>query len=72
MDFIRNAKEGQFHVTIIDVNASTSGDPLEAPPHAFISMESLSYIARATAKGGLAVINVICSDNKLFETIISV
>lgn len=71
MEYLRGCEDGLFDLSIVDVNAQSPENPLEAPPEEFVSPESLAHLARVTSKGGIAIINLLCSDAQLFEVIIS-
>jgi len=71
MEYIRGCKDGRWDIAILDVNAQSPDNPLEAPPEEFVTKEALAHLARVTEGGGVAVINMLCSDEALFDTIIS-
>jgi len=71
ISFLAGCEDGQWDMTVIDVNAQYPDNPLEAPPEEFVTEEALTLMARVTAEGGIAIINLLCSDSKLFERIIA-
>ena len=46
MAYLRGCKDGEFDLTIIDVNAQSPDSPLEAPPEEFVTDEAFGHIAR--------------------------
>ncbi|KAJ1483089.1 S-adenosyl-L-methionine-dependent methyltransferase [Baffinella frigidus] len=71
VDFVAAAPEDWYDLTLMDVNACDENDKiLEAPPRPFITPEFINAWARTTRPGGVAAMNVLCSDPALFNTIL--